>query len=47
MNTTRIDWIDRMKAVCILVVMLVHLEAGQGGPRWLPWLLGRERRNKS
>ena len=35
MKTTRIDWIDRMKAVCILVVMLVHLEAGQGVPRRL------------
>lgn len=35
MKTTRIDWIDRMKAVCILVVMLVHLEAGQALPRRL------------
>lgn len=35
MKTSRIDWIDRMKAVCILVVMLVHLEAGQRLPRRL------------
>lgn len=42
MKTTRIDWIDRMKAVCFPVVMLVHLEAGQGVPRCLPWLLGKE-----
>lgn len=36
MKTTRIDWIDRMNAVCFPVVMLVHLEAGQGYPGVCP-----------
>ena len=35
MKTARIEWIDRMKAVCILFVFVSHLEAGGVVPRWL------------
>lgn len=35
MKTTRIDWIDRMKGLCLLFVFMAHLEAGAAVPRGL------------
>ena len=41
MDTNRIDWIDRMKAVCILFVLMAHLDCGKAVPQrlYMPFFL--------